>query len=469
MVENNINSREKLSKRKLIGYAIGAIPTALLAGVFLLIYVDFFYDDLKLIWEFFIMGQVIYLIVNAINDPLLGQLSDKTNRKKWGSRRIVYIKFGAPIWALIFIMIWFPWSYTNQIIIFIHFVISICAFDTMLTLIVLCWMALLPEMTSNIDQRNKANFFVNIFGFFGAVPVIVIQLLKGYGLIAFQIGNIIVAVMSIVCLEIVALSCKESPEFQKDETFPIKKSIKRTVKSKSFMLYIGFNFCQVFNRSIGLTYLFTYIIILGNNTAAIIGYFLVYVIIGFSSNYLCVKLRPKWGIKKVILRFGILGVIGSAIMFFLILNPILEPLIWIGFAWSAFFGGYSVYNYPLMTLSMDEDEIRHGVRREGMFLGMNALFTKPAESLGPIIATFILEYFGYIRDTPIQSASAIVGIKILFLLVPTIFIGVGLIFMYFYPLHGDKFNELKNELERLHKRKRADLVENKSNKVNNLK
>ncbi|TFF88699.1 MAG: hypothetical protein EU549_02545 [Promethearchaeota archaeon] len=466
MANDNIDSREKLSKRNLITYAIGAIPTALLAGIFLLTYVDFFYDDLKLIWEFFIMGQVIYLIINALNDPLLGQLSDKTDRKKWGSRRVIYIKYGAPIWALIFIMIWFPWSYTNQVIIFIHFIISICAFDSMLTLIVLCWMALLPEMTSNIDQRNRANLFIIIFGFFGAIPVIIVQFLKEYGMLAFQIGNIVIAIISIVCLEIVAISCKERPEFQKDETFPILKSIKKTIKSKSFMLYIGFNFCQVFNRSIGLTYLFTYILILGNNTVAIIGYFLVYVIVGFSSNYICTKLRPKWGIRKTIMRFSVLGVIGNTIVFLLILNPTLESLIWIGFIWAAFFSGYSVYNYPLMTLSIDEDEIKHGVRREGMFLGMNALFTKPAESLGPILATIILEYFGYVKDEIIQPDSAIIGIKILFLLVPTIFTAIGIIFIYFYPLYGKRFSELKKKLEVLHKRKRENLTsrKNKTNK-----
>ncbi len=60
------------------------------------------------------------MTVNALNDPLLGQLSDRTNREKWGSRRLIYIKYGGPIWGLTFIMLWFPWSYTDQFIMFLH-------------------------------------------------------------------------------------------------------------------------------------------------------------------------------------------------------------------------------------------------------------------------------------------------------------------------------------------------------------
>ncbi|MFX0010185.1 MAG: MFS transporter, partial [Candidatus Hermodarchaeota archaeon] len=111
-------SEHRLSKRNLWGYAIGAIPNGLLALIFNLKYIEFFYNKLQLAPILFIIGQVIYLFVNALNDPLLGQLSDRTNPLRWGSRRKIYIKYGAPIWALTFMIVWIPWSFDNQIIIF---------------------------------------------------------------------------------------------------------------------------------------------------------------------------------------------------------------------------------------------------------------------------------------------------------------------------------------------------------------
>ncbi|MFX1358592.1 MAG: MFS transporter, partial [Promethearchaeota archaeon] len=112
----------KLSRRNLWGYAIGAIPNGLLTLIFTLKYIEYFYEKLQLNPILFIIGQIIYLVINALNDPLLGQLSDRTNPMKWGSRRKIYIKYGAPIWALAFMLVWIPWSFNNQIIIFLHFI-----------------------------------------------------------------------------------------------------------------------------------------------------------------------------------------------------------------------------------------------------------------------------------------------------------------------------------------------------------
>jgi glycoside/pentoside/hexuronide:cation symporter, GPH family len=39
----------------------------------------------------------------------------------------------------------------------------------------------------------------------------------------------------------------------------------------------------------------------------------------------------------------------------------------------------------------DEDEVRSGVRREGSFFGVNALLTKPAQSVALALSPFILE------------------------------------------------------------------------------
>ena len=455
------NSLGKLSKKNLWGYALGAIPAGLLSYVFTLKYIEHFYDDLRLLPIYFIIGQIIYMAINALNDPFLGQLTDKTNREKWGSRRLIYIKYGGPIWALTFLLVWFPWSFDNQFIIFLHFVISICLFDTMLTLVVLCWMALLPEMTSDIDERNKANFFALLLGAIAVVPVLIILGGMKPTTQIFQFITIIVAIIATVFLLLVAKMCEERPEFQSDEVFPLWRSIKETTKSKSYLLFIGYNFCGVLAGSIGISYLFLYVLILGNNSTVTIIYFLIFVFVGYSSYIVCMNLRPKWGMRRVILRFGLLRIIGAIIIFGLSLTPSLESLIWllwIGFIWWTFFGGYAVYTTgSLMYLSVDEDEVKFGTRREGMFLGINALFTKPANSLGPILATILLVYFGYIQGSDTQSASALLGIKILFLLVPAMFAALSLLFMYFYPLHGEQLKVMLSKLEELHKEKRGKI------------
>ncbi len=454
-------NKEKLSFRQILGYSVGAGPTALYGYVFGLKYIELFYNDLQLLPIFFVIGQVIYMTINALNDPLAGQLSDRTNREKWGSRRLIYIKYGAPIWALTFLLVWFPWSLDNQLVIFLHFTISICLFDTMLTLVVLCWMALLPEMTADIGERNKANFWMLLLGVVILLPFLIIVGPMKATDASFQMLMIIIAIISTVLLWVVVVVSKEKPEFQKDQPFPLWQSVKATVKSKSFMIFIGYNFCGVFVGSIGLSYLFAFYFVLGfNSGVATVLYFMIFIFVGYFAYFVCLKLQKPWGMRKVILRFGVLRVVGALIVFYLILIPGLELLIWIGLIWNTFFGGYGVYTVgALMYLSVDEDEILHGTRREGMFLGINALFTKPANSLGPILATVIFTVFGFVQGASIQSASALVGIKILFLLVPAIFNAISLIFIYFYPLHGEKLKEMQAKLEALHQEKREKTLQ----------
>jgi len=91
-----------------------------------------------------------------------------------------------------------------------------------------------------------------------------------------------------------------------------------------------------------------------------------------------------------------------------------------------------------------------------MFLGIDALIHKPSQSIGPIVATFILGIFGYVQDSPVpQTASALFGIKLLMFLVPAIISTIGLIFMFFYPLHGEKLSEMREKLQILHTEKRG--------------
>ena len=396
------------------------------------------------------------MLINAINDPLLGQLSDSTDRDKWGSRRLIYIKYGGPIWAFTFLLIWFPWSYTNQFTIFLHYTLSICLFDTFLTLVVMVWMALLPEMTMDTDERNKANFLSLIFGVVAVAPFLGLTAELKTTSESFRVLMIVIAILSMVCLLLVSAWCEERPEFQRDQTFNLSTSIKETIKLKSFQVFIAYNFCNVFLINLGISYLFVYSLVLtGDSSTSILGFLVIYLIVGYGSQFLCIKLRPKWGMRKVILRFGILKVIGTSLFFVIMLAPGFEWMIWIAFMWLTFFGGYGVFTTGgLMYLSVDEDEIKHGFRREGMFLGINALFTKPANSLAPILATFILVSFGYVQGSNFQTPLALHGIKILFLLVPTMVSAVGLLAFYFYPLHGERLTQLKDKLKILHEKKK---------------
>lgn len=460
--------QERQRKRNYIGYYIGNFSWVILGGIFSLSYVDFFYDDLGLNDVYFNLGLIIYAVINSINDPLVSIMSDRTDRKRWGSRRIIYIRWGGLGWCIFFVMTWFPWSYDNQLIMFFHFVISISMFDMGLSLVISCWMALLPEIAPDVNQRIRLSYFVGIITLIAGIFVVVFVGTKDYGIPAFQIMSIFIGIVCFVLFYLVATFVKEREEFVDDKPLPFFKSISQTVKLKSFMIYVGYNFFAVVNTSLGLAYIFIYQLITPLN---LVGFYLIMVINSSVANYLGMRFQRKMGIRGVILKFGVFKVIIGLIFYFLCLMitdgqlGLLIPLI--GYIIFSFLGGIiGGFNHTLITLSMDEDELRTGVRRENTFLGVNALFTKPGDSVGPIIATLILGLAGYIRDTPanLQPETALIGIKTIFLLIPTLFTIISLIFMYFYPIHGDYKTKIYEEVEKLHKSK----VDRMSDKVESI-
>ena len=189
-------------------------------------------------------------------------------------------------------------------------------------------------------------------------------------------------------------------------------------------------------------------------------FFVVYFPIGYAGNIAAMKLQPKWGMRTIMLRFGTVRVIASLLLFLVVITPGLELLMWFGLVVTTFFGGYGIFHIPFQYLAIDEDEVLYGSRREGMFIGVMALLTKPATSLGPIIATFILTIYGYVQGGGLeaQPASAFFGIKILWLLIPALVAALSLVSVYYYPLHGEELKEMQEKLAKLHVQKREALL-----------
>ncbi|MFW9897302.1 MAG: MFS transporter, partial [Candidatus Thorarchaeota archaeon] len=184
----------------------------------------------------------------------------------------------------------------------------------------------------------------------------------------------------------------------------------------------------------------------------------IFFFVGYGAQFFFMKMRPKMGMRKLILRFGLAKVILTLLLFIFIVFIDNSLIVVITLAILTFLGGYTIFNTPILYLSIDEDELKTGSRREGMFFGIDALIHKPSQSIGPIVATFILGIFGYVQNSTVQTDSAIIGIKILMFLIPTIVSAIGLLFMYFHPLHGEKLDKLKENLELLHQTKRERLA-----------
>jgi GPH family glycoside/pentoside/hexuronide:cation symporter len=169
-------------------------------------------------------------------------------------------------------------------------------------------------------------------------------------------------------------------------------------------------------------------------------------------------------------RLGVVGaeqillLIGGIALILLAVVP--QPLILVCLAVAGFgLAGPQTLTNVLFAQVADEDELRSGVRREGAFFGVNALITKPAQSVALALTPFILEATRFVTREANggqaflnQPASALFGIKALMGLIPGAALILGALILFWYPLRGQRLAKLQADVLALHAEKHERLA-----------
>jgi len=148
--------------------------------------VDFFIHYAHLPASYFFPGQSLYLLWNALNDPLFGFLQDAGVKGRLSALRTRYnaVRWGGLAWAVSFLLIWFPphlssdspaldgtspiESTSPSLLTAIHFVVSICAYDAFLTWVEVSHSAILSEITFSDAERAEFNSYSAALAGFGS-------------------------------------------------------------------------------------------------------------------------------------------------------------------------------------------------------------------------------------------------------------------------------------------------------------
>lgn len=454
---------KKLTLGYKVVWGIAAFGTSLIAGIYGALLPIFYQDYLGLTARWIGIASFIYAIWNALNDPIFGYITDNT-RSKHG-RRIPYMRFTAPFLALTFILVWFAPPQAGQQTLFWWMLVTMLLYDTAYTIIGLVYSALLPEISESDSERNGLQISSSLFAMLGTILGFLIpdffrpKTGASPSFLPLQIAMIVVAVVAMLLILITAFKVKEKKEFtQVDKAIPLRQAIKYTFTSKSFLILVAENFMAILMSSMilgSMFYLADYV--LQVSTINLLIYMFIPLIIGIPITTL---IRKRVGVvtaQQILLTIAGIGLIAVAFV------P--KAMIPICFVLAGFgLSGPQTLTNVLFAQVADEDELRSGVRREGSFFGVNALLTKPAQSVALWITPAILEVTNFVtrasNDGNIylnQPASAIFGIKAFIGLIPGIACILGAIILIFYPLRGKYLKEVQEKVLALHATKSAQL------------
>ena len=326
------------------------------------------------------IAAAIYAVWNALNDPLFGYLTDGT-RSRLG-RRIPYMRFTAPFLALFFVLVWFAPRGVGQIGIFIWMLASMLLYDTAYTIVGLVYSALLPEVSESDAERNGLQVSSSLFGLLGTllgfmIPDMVRPKEGGGSLAYLQLAMIVVAVVAALLIIAVTFRVRERPEFTRvDKPIPLRTAIRLTFTSRSFLVLAAANFMSILMQALllgSIFYLADYVL-KARSSMVVLAFLFVPLVIGVTLTPLLRRGLGVVGAQQLLLVIAGAGLVA---IIFVPTGLILPCIALAGFGLS----GPQTLTNVLFGQVADEDELRSGVRREGAFFGVNALITKPAQSV----------------------------------------------------------------------------------------
>jgi glycoside/pentoside/hexuronide:cation symporter, GPH family len=389
-------------------------------------------------------AMLIGKICDAITDPTVGFLSDRT-KSRMGRRRPWML------WGAIFLFFTMILQYTNphiesQIWLFIYMAVAYCLLTTAYTMVNIPYGSLTPELTHDFDERTTLNAFRMSFAvvgtFIGAGLVLKIAGAFSSQDTGWTAMSLIMGAVMLITALITIFTVKE-PKRAVDEAREqqdLLKTYKAAFKNGPFVQAFAAYALHIAGTSVvqgALIYYFRYIYYNGVKSPESDGAFTLALIIMLLPALLFI---PVWTLiskrigKKWTYNIG-MGIVAVAVfLIFFFAKEQGQTFFYIVMA----FGGIGFSTNYVMPLALVPDAVeldyaRNGVRREGAFYGVFNFMNKMGVAVANFINGAILAAFGYVANVP-QTAHAKLGIQLLVGPVAAAFFIAGIVVLSFYPI-----------------------------------
>ncbi|MEM9218114.1 MAG: MFS transporter [Cyanobacteria bacterium P01_F01_bin.150] len=402
-------------------------------------------------------------IGDAISDPIIGMLSDRT-KTRWG-RRYPWIVLGAVPFGLSFFLLWLIPVQNNSWLLFAYYVAAGILFKTCYTSVYLPYVSLTPELSQGYNERTNLNSFRFTFAIGSSILAI-----AAIGVVFDRISyppyqylsiGAVGAVLCIVPLYLCVLGTyrhvlprerKRSQEAP-PKALSFKQQLGIAFSNRPFLLVMGIYLCSWLAAQITAVVMHYFVVSWMGATSDVFTRFAL-IVQGTALSMLFIWSAVSRHVgKRAVYFMGISGWVIAQIGLFS-LQPGQIPLMYV-YGAMAGMGVSTAYLVPWSMLPdvIELDELKTGQRREGVFYAFMVMMQKVGLAVGIFLVGQALDMAGYIERVsgePLveQPASALFVIRLAIGPIPAVLLMGGLILAYFYPISREIHAQILATLEK---------------------
>ncbi len=386
-------------------------------------------------------------VVDAITDPIMGWISDRT---RWrAGRRRPYLLIAALPFGLSFAALWADLPGTGQAGRFAYYATMYCLLSLSMTALAIPYLALVPEMAVDYDERTSLNTYRNagaLLGIFVAVGIRPLAEACGGGALGYAAAGAIVGAGLVVPWPLVYRASFERGEFRRrSAASAMLPELRRIARHRTFSrLTAAFLSGRIAMDLIG-TLLILYVSFWIGRAAAfelLMGLFLLSVMLALPLWLRLARGRDK---AHIFIAGSLWWALASPL--FLLATP--EWPLWALVAAAAVVGvGYAavdVMPWAMLGEVIDEDELASGERREGLYNGIFTFLRKLTGAVAVFLTLGLLDLLGFERAGE-QSESVRQAIRWLTAAAPALLLAAGAAALWRYPLTRAAHAAIRAEL-----------------------
>jgi len=386
-------------------------------------------------------------LVDAFTDPLMGRISDHT-RWRWGRRR-PYLLLGCIPFGVAFALQWIevPGSDATQ---FAYYAGMYVLMSLGMTVVTVPYLALIPEMSRDYDERTSLNTYRAAFGLGGVFVTVGMGYAAssmGDDVRAWQITAAVVGLWLILPWLVVYRVTWERPRnHDAVSTLRLVEGLRLVFRHRTYQILCALYITgRIAIDAVSTLFIYYVSWVIGrpDDFALLLAFFLATVVLSLPGWLLLTRHFDKrrvfivgclwWMVAQLVLAAG---------------QPEWER--WLVFTVTALAGmGYAVVDFipwAMLPDVVDEDELITGERREGLYTGMFTFLRKIGGATAVLAIGIVLDLSGYDGQAAVQEGTAVGAIRGMMAVLPAVLLLSAVWFARRYPLSREVHHRIREGL-----------------------